>query len=114
MGISPRLATGLDVSCCWDRHKTEYDIPKIFLAFMTDELARRRSCTVFWVCVSTPSSMASSVEPEAFILLRASMSDMVGGRCLGELLCDGSCFPELGYGELSGWRGVCGMQEVEE
>jgi hypothetical protein len=79
MGISPRLATGLDVSCCWDRHKTEYDIPKIFLAFMTDELARRRSCTVFWVCVSTPSSIASSVEPEAFILLRASMSDMVGG-----------------------------------
>jgi hypothetical protein len=47
---------------------------------------------------------------EAFIFLRASMSDMVGGRCLGELLCDGSRFPELGYEELSGWRGGCGMQ----
>lgn len=96
----------LEISKCWDWRGSSDSIPKIFLAFMTVELARRRAWTVFCECVSKPSSMASSLGLEAFMLLRASMSDMLAGQWLEELLSNSSCFPELGDEGLRGRRKV--------
>ena len=115
MGISPRLATGLVVSNCWDRRSCSRTWHTQDLLGLHDRRVGAQTCVhcVLSVCVDAVlNGLVGGVG--GLHPLDSFNVGHVGSRCLRELLSASNCCPELGEEELERLRGVCGMEGVEK